>query len=171
MHKVVASVFRRHLPSKHHPARARHGQQVAIPGVLCGVALKVAVGAMAVDEVCEVGERLVATTEARGLQPEIEPTHPGLQADEPSHRSDSTVTTLCLPRRNYLRDCTRPPVEVREVHPAGRRKRPCSWSQNGMTFAPYPKAAYTPSRDHGQCDLGRGPRTEASPRRRRSTRT
>ena len=43
-------------PLKHHPARARHGEQVAIPGGLGRVAGQRAVRAMIVDEICEVGE-------------------------------------------------------------------------------------------------------------------
>ena len=46
----------RHPPLKHHPARARDGEQVAVPGGLGCVAGQGAVRAMIVDELCEVGK-------------------------------------------------------------------------------------------------------------------
>jgi len=43
-------------PLKHHPARARHGEQVAVPGGFRRVARQGAVGAVVVDELFKVSE-------------------------------------------------------------------------------------------------------------------
>src|SRR2546427_201362 len=54
--QVGFCVHGRHPPLKHHPTRARHGEQVAVPGGLGCVAGQRAVRAVVVDEVFKVGE-------------------------------------------------------------------------------------------------------------------
>src|SRR2546427_7129939 len=51
----------RHPPPKHHPTRARHGDQVAVPGGHGRVTGHRAVGAMAVDELSQGTHRLTPT--------------------------------------------------------------------------------------------------------------
>ena len=55
--QVQFGVQRRNPPLKHHPTRARHGEQVAVPRRLRGVGGHGTVGAVGVDEVDEVGQQ------------------------------------------------------------------------------------------------------------------
>ena len=56
--QVQLGFLRRDPPLKHHPTRTCHGEQVAVPGGLGGVAGQGAVRAMVVDEVLKVGEKV-----------------------------------------------------------------------------------------------------------------
>jgi hypothetical protein len=57
-YKVSLSILWRDPPLKHHPTRARHRQQVAIPGGLGRITGQRAVRAMVSDEVFKVGKEV-----------------------------------------------------------------------------------------------------------------
>ena len=54
-YKVSVRILRRHPSLKHHPTRARHGEQIAIPRGLLGVGGQGAAGTVIVDELGEIG--------------------------------------------------------------------------------------------------------------------
>ena len=56
--KISVGFFRRDPPLKYHPTRARHREQIAVPGWRGGVAGQRAVGAVIVDELFKVGEQV-----------------------------------------------------------------------------------------------------------------
>ncbi len=84
---IRVRLFRGDPPLKHHPARTRHGEQVAIPGWRSGVGGQGAVWAVIVDEVFKVGEE----RHARLL--EGHDRHAGGDLDRPA--KSSTPRTMC----------------------------------------------------------------------------
>jgi hypothetical protein len=57
-YKVSLSILWRDPPLKHHPTSVGHGESIAVPGRLGGVAGQGAVGAVIVDELFEVSEKV-----------------------------------------------------------------------------------------------------------------
>jgi hypothetical protein len=53
LYEVCVSILWRHPPLKHHPTRARHREQIAIPGWWGGVGGQCTVRAVIVDELLE----------------------------------------------------------------------------------------------------------------------
>ena len=65
--QVGVGFYRRHPPLKHHPTRARHREQIAIPGWFGGVGGHGTVWAVVRDEVGEIAQWCHATMRS-GLQ-------------------------------------------------------------------------------------------------------
>jgi len=55
--RVYISIQGRHPPLKHETARARHGEQIAVPGRLGGVSYQRAVWPVVVDELLKIDGR------------------------------------------------------------------------------------------------------------------
>jgi len=79
--QVQLGFLRRDPPLKHHPTRTCHGEQVAVPGGLGGVAGQGAVRAMVVDELLKVGEEVHWV-----LRRDADPGNTDRHFDRPVHR-------------------------------------------------------------------------------------